>query len=861
MRKIFTIALLLCSLAGALSAQDTTREFRLLDYHDMTDWIPETPGVTSGAVGGFINPAAWSTAQASRPEFAFWWNDRSVRSGALDNWGFATSGWLSLGANSQVFQVGNETYRVTDWQMGISGGDRRGHVGLAFRWATDDADALGRENAFIGGMLSRPNRFTSIGAVGTWSTKSRARNGVFDLGLRPLGNDRLVVYGDYTLTTTDRWDDGRWGAGVTFKPIAGLHLGVTARDVDGEDGVRWIANVGVNLLDTGFHWLPSYDTDGELSRSTFLLRNNPPTPNLPVAVGTFGDASNRYAAVNLENKFLTYQRYQYFDNRRVAWLDLEAYLEAVEADDRIGGLVLNLTDFSARPSLTWEFRKRLERLQAAGKEIVILVSRVDIRGYYLVSVADHLMLDPQGTVGLQGVASGRTYLRDMLAKIGLGYQEMRYFKYKSAAEVGTRMDMSEGEREQRQRMVDVMYEEVRRAICASRNLTLVEFDALVDDEVAIWPKQAQDRGLVDSVGRHADLMEWLAKERQIRLAPPSYKYRRGAYPETHWGEPAQVAVVYAVGGCLMDEGIKGRATSRYLNSLIHNDRVKAVVLRADSPGGDPLPSDLVAGAMRNLIKAGKPVIVSQGDVAASGGYWISMDGEEILTTPLTITGSIGVIGAWVYDDELGEKVGLAYDGVQRGKHADLLRPIRDPILGISIPYRALDEEELALAKKFILEAYDGFVTMVAEGRDLSEERVREIAQGRVWMGGDAVERGLCDRFGGLGDAIALARERAGLPPEREVELVEYPPRPFIDFAALIGGGKGFGFPFGLNESMASLFARLAAVAPGEASAETPLDPGAFDYTTWYLQSLDGRMGQPRVILPPDVLPVGWGQPN
>ncbi len=185
------------------------------------------------------------------------------------------------------------------------------------------------------------------------------------------------------------------------------------------------------------------------------------------------------------------------------------------------------------------------------------------------------------------------------------------------------------------------------------------------------------------------------------------------------------------------------------------------MLRADSPGGDPLPSDLVAGAVRRLNEAGKPVIVSQGDVAASGGYWISMNGEEIVTTPLTITGSIGVIGAWIYDDGAGEKLGINYDGVQRGEHADLLREMRIPLLGMGLPHRALDEKELVLAKEYILEAYDAFTARVAEGRGLSVEAVREVAQGRVWMGGDAIERGLCDRFGGLTAALNLAREQAG----------------------------------------------------------------------------------------------------
>ncbi len=309
----------------------------MLDYRTQTAWIPETPGVTSGAVGSFINPATGSTLQKHRPEFAFWWNDRSVRSQALDNWGFATTGWLGLGVNSQVFRIGDQTYRATDWQLGMSGGDRRGRLGLAYRWKANDGEALGRENAFVAGVLSRPHRFVSVGAVGTWSTESRARYGVFDLGLRPLGDDRVTLFGDFTLATTDRWEDGRWGAGVTVRPVRGLHLGVTARDESDTGEVRWSANVGVNVADLGFHWLPSWNADGDLRSNTFLARTNPPARNLVNEVRIFDDRRPRFAVANLENRYLTYQRYQLFDERRVAWLDLERFLDAVAADPQIDG--------------------------------------------------------------------------------------------------------------------------------------------------------------------------------------------------------------------------------------------------------------------------------------------------------------------------------------------------------------------------------------------------------------------------------------------------------------------------------------------------------------------------------------------
>lgn len=859
---------------------------RVFDYHDGTDWILETPGVTSGALGGFINPAAWSSLQRGRQELAGWYRSADDRSG--NNWGLATSGWLGAAVQSEFHDLGAETHRLTSWQLGLSSGDRHSRVGLAYRWATGDTDVLGREDALVAGWLWRPWRLLSLGASGAWSMASSARQGVFDLGLRPWnGSHRLTLFADHTLDEKERlWsDEGRWGLGVTVIPYRGVHVGATARQVTGTEDWRWVFQVGANLADLGTHAVASTDAGaGAVDHAHLVMRYNPPLPNATDEPDwPFRPGEEQFARISLENRYLTYQQYRYFDDRRVSWLQLSQYLEAIIADQRLEGLALDLIDFRGRPSLIWELRQTLQRVKDSGKELAIMVGRVDMLGYYLASVADHVIMDPEGDLVLQGVATGRTYYRDLLERMGLGFQELRYFRYKSAAETGSRMEMSEGEREQDQRMVDLIYRELRQEICAARGLSAFAFDQLVDDTVGLSAERAKAAGLVDDLGRGQDLDGYFRKQWDRPMGPHP-GLAPDAWPEAQWGARPRIAVVYAVGPCAMDSGIRGRATSDFLRAALRDDRVKAVVLRADSPGGDPLPSDLVAGAMAELNRAGKPVIVSQGDVAASGGYWISMHGEEILTTPLTVTGSIGVIAAWIHDAGAGEKLGLNYDGVQVGEHADLLRQLRLPWLGVGVPQRGLDEKELALAKDYILEAYDDFVTGVAAARDLPEDHVREVAQGRVWMGGDAIDHRLCDRFGGLQAAIALAREKAGLPEDRQVALQEYPPQPLIDWSALLGDRGGFGLPFGLSSVVARGSAALAGVVPGlgsrtEASVAEPVsppslaatgvapgvatgaDPGAFDYGLWYVEQLGTRMGRPQVVLPPRSLPAGWGRPD
>lgn len=837
----------------------------LLDYQTESPWLPQTPGVTSGAVGGFFNPAAWTTLDARRPEFALWTVQEHDRDRAFENWGFATSGWLGLAMNSRVFDGGE--HRVTDWQVGLSGGDRRTRFGMAYRWSSDDAELVGREQALAAGLLWRGGRALSLGSTYQFSLESDRAQATFDLGLRPFGDDRLTLFADFTLDDDQSLGDGVWGAGLVTQPWPGIHLGARVRDDRWTDGTILSLNVGVSLEDLGLHVMPQFDHEGQdLARTAYLLRFNTPHRNLidEVGPGLFPDPTPRYAPLNLENRYLTYQKFQYLDQRRVAWLDLARYLDHVEADPGVEGVLIDLRDFVARPSLAWELRQRLERLQAQGREVVALVNRVDMIRYYLASVADRIIMDPEGDLVLQGFASGRTYFADMLDKLGLGYQELRYFKYKSAAETGSRMTMSAGQREQSQRVVDVIYEEVRRLVVRDRGLGEAEFDALVDGAVGLTPSVALEKGLIDAVGRRHDATQWLRTERRgAVVALPHPRYRRGAYPEGHWGEPPRIAVVYAVGGCAMDSGIKGRATSRYLEQLATDPSVAAVVLRADSPGGDPLPSDLVAAGLARCREAGKPVIVSQGDVAASGGYWISMEGDEILTTPLTLTGSIGVIAAWVHDESGGEKLGLNYDGVKRGAHADLLRQIRVPGLGIAVPHRALDAQELDLVRDYIIEAYDGFVRRVATARDLDEDAVREIAQGRVWMGGDAIDHHLVDGFGGLTEAIARARAASGLADDREVTITEYPPRPLIDLRGLLGGGLP-AWPFGLPVAdwaglEADEPAWMTFDAPGLETAEPPFE--YLDYARQYLQTVAADLGRPQAVLLPEELPRAWSLPE
>ncbi|MGH2570040.1 MAG: S49 family peptidase, partial [bacterium] len=533
----------------------------------------------------------------------------------------------------------------------------------------------------------------------------------------------------------------------------------------GTDEVAWVANVGLTLERLGLHALPGFGDGGDRGTTTYLVRGNPPYSGIPFERWLRRRAGRtQWETIDLERRTLTYRRDRWFDAGRVAWIDLVQRLERIRKDDGVGGVAVKLSGSRIRPSLMWELRRELAACRAAGKEVVVHLDRAKIGGVWLASVADRVVMEPKGDLTIVGVAAQRTYLSGLLEKAGIGFEEHRYFKYKSAVETWERTDMSDADKEQIGRQVDVIYEMLRRDICASRRISEEAFEEIVEKRGILFAAEAKERGLVDEVGRWENVEAWVkGRGGALRAAPAD-----GPYYDDRWGRPPTVALVYADGETEMDRGFEGRELAKHLEKLGKRRDVAAVVVRADSPGGDPMAAEIVADGVAKLVEKGKPVVVSQGDVAGSGGYRICTDADRIYTTPVTVTGSIGVISAWVWDAGFGAKTGMTADGVQRGSHADLYAGIRLPLVGLRLPTRNLDAEEKALVREGTMKLYDDFVAAVVAGRDLTDGRVRGLGEGRIWMGEDAVERGLCDEIGSLPDAIAKARTLGGIDPEDEI---------------------------------------------------------------------------------------------
>jgi protease-4 len=378
-----------------------------------------------------------------------------------------------------------------------------------------------------------------------------------------------------------------------------------------------------------------------------------------------------------------------------------------------------------------------------------------------------------------------------MEKLGIGFHEWRYFKYKSAYEVFARKDMSEGDSTQLQKLIDDFYKLTKTDICTDRNISSAKFDDLINNFGLLLPQEAVEQKLVDTLGRWETVKELINKmegEDKNFINPGSIS--KFILPkDNYWGEKPEIALIYATGICAMDEGINARKLVRYVDQAVNDNNVKAIVLRVDSPGGDGLASDIIAEALKKA-KGKKPVIISQGSVAASGGYWLSMYGDTILAAPNTITGSIGVIGGWAYNKGLKEKLGVSTGYVKRGEHSDLGFGMTIPFIGLSLPDRDLTPFEQKKIDNSILTMYKEFVGKVAIGRNKSYAYIDSIGQGRVWSGFDGKSNGLVDILGGMSDALDVAVNKAGLSGE-EYEVKEYPPAPLFNFNVFMPKIPGF----------------------------------------------------------------------
>jgi len=758
------------------------------------DRLGAIPGVNSPAINADVtsilgNPAAIGRAYPFGMYFG--WDRSTSRDEERSDLGTValSAGGLGL-AYQRGFFAGSE--RLTRWTF--AGGGGRGPLTAGLRGTRESY----RRSSFSAsawrwdaGLLWRPVRFASLGAVAQDLNQDRLIAGgpVYDrsytvgLGVRPLGlaySSRLTIFGDVTGRESEVWKDDAWlQTGLSVEPLAGLELSGAMRGRLGDFAGSRELRVGASLharhasVLTGYR----YDDNERYARSIHALtvtaarqRTLVPSPRLirMDLHGNYADAGQSGIPIPIPLVGSPSSRSIRPVLRR---------LEDAARDPDVRGVVLRI-DNSRMAALSDEVRDAIGRVRAAGKPVVAYLDPTDgIGGYYIAAACNQVVMDSVSEISGLGVRNDVKYFAEMLDSAGVQFEKIEHGKYKSAGEQLVRTSASEGFREQTNSMIDAQRDAILGNISRDRNIERARLEEMADGRLVEGP-EALRLGLVDSLGDFRSAERILA-----RLAGEDRKEPRPARDVEDrrylWADPPKIAVLWVDGtindgessGGFFSENTMGSETVvKQLRDLGGRSDVKAIVLRIDSPGGSGFASDLIWRAVEEVQAKGKKVVASMSRLAASGGYYIACGADEIWADPMTLTGSIGVLMLKPNFAGFYDKHGINVETFERGRY-----------MGIYSTAEPLSAEERAHLVEKIDLFYQHFLRRVAKDRPLTVEQIDAVGQGRVWTGRQALEHKLIDRLGGLHEAVARARELAGLPEQSKVINIERPGGGFLSF--------------------------------------------------------------------------------
>ena len=458
--------------------------------------------------------------------------------------------------------------------------------------------------------------------------------------------------------------------------------------------------------------------------------------------------------------------YSDYRNQDLVGLDnLLSNIRLAKNDDKILGIWLDGAQLAMAPASAKAIRDALLDFKQSGKWIIASAKNYGQTNYYVASVADLICIDPTGVVDWNGLSAQKMYYTRAMEKIGVEMQILKVGTFKSAVEPYFRTSMSEADRKQTSEYIGGIWSEYKRAVSASRKLSVEQLDALADRYMGLQSAEDQVKaGLVDTIVYTQDVDSLLrvytgTKDYKLLTTGQLAQVKRPASKAKD-----KVAVVY-LEGAITDEtgdGIVGKEVIKTLKKIRKDKDVKAVVLRVNSPGGSADASEQIWHAVQNIKADSIPVVVSMGDYAASGGYYISCGADYIYAEPTTLTGSIGIFGTVPSVAKLRDKVGLDIDGVATNKHSDL---------DGNMFFKSMNTEERALMQTMVERGYDLFTSRCAQGRHVEQSYIKTIGEGRVWLGYKGVEIGIVDELGNINNAIAKAVELAGL---ENYQLTYYP---------------------------------------------------------------------------------------
>ena len=447
--------------------------------------------------------------------------------------------------------------------------------------------------------------------------------------------------------------------------------------------------------------------------------------------------------------------------------DILANIRLAKTDDRIKGIYISGEGFDIGLASAKAIRDALSDFRSSGKWIIAYGEDMDQVNYYIASVADRYYLNPIGSIAWHGLAATRMYYKRVLDKLGISMQVYKVGTFKSAVEPYFLTSMSEADKKQTKQYIDGMWSVVKEGVARSRHLSEATLDAMADQYMDLQSTADYVKaGLADTTLYVQDIdsvLRAMTGTKDFHLVTTSAMTN---VPRDEVKADAQVAVIYADGEITDDgkDGIVGKKMIKTIKKVAKNKSVKAVVFRVNSPGGSAFASEQIWHAMQTLRQNGLPVVVSMGDYAASGGYYISCMADYIIAEPATLTGSIGVFGLVPNVNKLTDKVGLDVDGVGTNRFSSFNADLR---------YGKPSAAEHQLYQTHVERTYDIFTRRCADGRGMTQDAIKQIAEGRVWIATDALRLGLIDSLGNIDDAIAKAADLAGV---EHYTITYYPER-------------------------------------------------------------------------------------
>lgn len=747
------------------------------NYYDNSIFFPVAGGAMKYGLYGYDNPALLTSITSYDFYFSSYFQSNDTSNMGRHSFFFATK---NFGAAYIYYK--NGALSSSEVSSSLSFGDKTISAGLAYNYFLKNYNKLNYLNSASYGIIYRPLRYFSFGAFGRIFESKNFNYYGFETAIRPFGNQTIAIFGDFIAKEKYFANEAKWSAGIVLEPLDGIRI-------SGRYFSNKYATAGIQLSLGSFGIGSSIISDDKNKNSAIIT-----SLRIGELDRSFLKASlspQKYFSLNI-NSSIKERKNILLDNS----LELRKILEQIriaKTDKNIGAIYIKIA-FAPSLYMAHEIRESLKEFKFSNKKIIVWFNDANLTAYYLASVADTIIMDPMGSVNLQGIIFGKTYYKRALDKLGIGVDEWRYYKYKSAFETVSRENLSEADREQLEKLSDDIFNYIIDEICKSRGFDKAFFLDIIDNKLLTTPEEAISLKLVDKISRDDEVEKNIQKNFGKKITSKDEEFSE-LPSDDYWGERPKIAVIFALGGVDENIGMKTRKIKNIIDKLSNDSKIKAIVLRVNSPGGQAYAADLIAEAIKKAKENKKIVIISQAGVAASGGYWISMNGDAIFANPMTITGSIGVIGGWYYDNGINEKLGFTCDYVKKGKSADLGFGATYPILNITLPSRNLTDSEKERIKGYFDFAYSTFISKAAAGRNKSTDEIEKIAQGRIWSGLEAKNIGLVDQIGGLFDAIDYARKKANLN-NGEYELVFYPEQDLFEFLFEdLLGKQGISDPF------------------------------------------------------------------